>query len=134
MAFRSERRFISYGKVTTGMMVEFSYTKETGDTNTYTAIVIDPSKSKEVNGVQQKYMHAILIDDLTDFEIIKLATELGEEFEFDPDNRTVPITYLKTDEAYTRYTQSNIKPKRIYRTFITERVKSIRQILLGEIT
>lgn len=134
MAFRSERRFISYPAVTTGMMVEFSYTKESGETNTYTAIVIDPSKPKEVDGVQQKYMHAILLDDLTDFEVIKLATELGEEFEFNPDNRRLPITYLKTDEAYANYKKSNVKPKRIYRTFITEKIKTIRQILLGEIT
>jgi hypothetical protein len=127
VALRSERRFISYSQVTTGMMVEFSYTKDSGETGTYSAIVIDPSKK----GENELYMHAILIDDLSDEEIVKLATEIGQEFNFDPDARRNPLTYLQTNEAYDRYRASNIKPKRIYRTFVTNRIKMVRQILIG---
>jgi len=133
MSLRSERRFISYADVKSGMMVEFSYTKDSGEMSSYKAIVIDPDKTGEVQGRSEHYMHAILIDELTDFEIVSLATELGEEFNFDPDRRKAPITYLQTDEAYNRYRSSNLKPKRIYRTFVKDRIRSIRQILIGAI-
>ena len=55
MALKSERRFISRDNIKSGMMLEFSYTKENGDTNSYEVIVIDPKKSMD----NKLYLHGL---------------------------------------------------------------------------
>ena len=114
MALRSERRFIAKNNIQSGMLLEFSYAKiKDGSTGTYTVLVIDPIKKNETTGNEQ--LHALLVDDLSDMQLIQLITKLGN-FEFDPDNRAAPITNLQSDEAYTKYL-GTVKSERRYRTF-----------------
>jgi len=130
MALRSERRFISKNKIQSGMLLEFSYMKITdGATGVYTVLVIDPAKKNESTGNEQ--LHALLIDDLSDMELIGLVTTLGS-FQFNPDERTAPLTNLQSDDAYNKYL-STTKSQRRYRTFILKNIASPRQILIGEI-
>lgn len=128
MALKSERRFISRDNIKSGMMLEFSYTKENGDTNSYEVIVIDPKKSMD----NKLYLHAILLENMSDEEIIRIAIEFGGTVNFDPDERTAPLTNLQSDQAYNRYKTSTTKNKRVYRTFLLNRISGTpRQILIG---
>lgn len=124
MALLSERRFISTTKITSGMFVEFSYRKVKDNiTKTYIALVIDPSRDK--------YLHAVLIDDLSDQEIIQMITQLGNLI-YDPMQRDQPLTNLQSDDAYRRYT--TLQRKYQYRTFLLANISGLRQILIGSIT
>ena len=128
MALRSERRFISKSKIESGMLLEFSYTKiADGASGLYTVLVIDPVKKNESTGNEQ--LHALLIDDLSDMELIGLITTLGS-FQFNPDERDAPLTNLQSDAAYTKYLSST-KSQRRYRTFILKNIASPQQILIG---
>ncbi len=122
MALRSERRFIAKNNVKSGMLVEFGYSKLDNSSNKYTALVIDPNKNN--------YMHALLIDKLSDAELVSLVTQLGS-LNYDPEAKNAPITDLQNDEAYKNYTQ--IKDKRLYRTFRLNKISNLRQILIGEL-
>lgn len=108
------------------MMIEFSYTKTDNSTKTYTVMVIDP----DYNG----YLHALLLDNLSDFEIVKLATELGNVFNYDPMSPSAPITNLQSNDAYNRYKLSGYRDDRRYRTFIVNKITGLRQILIGELS
>lgn len=124
MALKSQRRFISKTNVTSGMLLEFSYTKTSDNTTkNYITLVIDPNKDNR--------MHALLVDDLSDMELVGMITRLGS-FNYDADNPANPLTNLKTDEAYTKYL--GIKNDRRYRTFLVNNISSLRQILVGELT
>lgn len=124
MALKSQRRFISKTKIESGMMVDFSYTKlSDGSVKNYTVLVIDPDKDSK--------LHALLIDDLSDMEMVTMITKLGS-FSYDPDNPAKPLTDLKSDEAYSNYL--GIKNQRRYRTFLLEKISNARQILIGELT
>jgi hypothetical protein len=124
MALRSERRFISQVAVKSGMLVEFTYRKMRDSTaKTYMAMVVDPNKNN--------YLHALLVDDLSDVDLIRLVVTLGN-LTFDPSNRAQPLTDLKSDEAYKKY--SGIKDQRRYRTFLLSNISGLRQILIGDIT
>lgn len=125
MGLRSQRRFISKYSVKTGMMVEFSYTKRDSTTSSYTVLVIDPDR----NG----HLHGLLIGGLSDDELIKLSKEVGGEFNYDPEDRRAPITQLQSDAAYQRFKNSGFSEVRRYRTFLLDKISSIRQILIGEI-
>jgi hypothetical protein len=130
MALRSERRFISKSNIQSGMLLEFSYTKKSdGSTKSYMVLVIDPSKENENTKTTQ--LHGILIDDLSDEELIKLVVTLGN-VQLTPDERSEPLVNLQSDEAYDKYVGS-IKGDRRYRTFVTDNIANPRQILLGEI-
>lgn len=130
MALRSERRFISKSKIESGMLLEFSYMKiADGAAGQYTVLVIDPVKKNESTGNEQ--LHALLIDDLSDMELIGLITTLGS-FQFNPDDRAAPLTNLQSDAAYNKYL-STTKSQRRYRTFILKNITSPRQILIGEV-
>jgi hypothetical protein len=124
MALLSERRFISTSKITSGMFVEFSYRKvKDNATKTYIALVIDPNRDG--------YLHAILVNDLPDQEIIKLITQLGN-LTYDPTQRDQPVTDLQSDDAYRRYT--TLQGKYQYRTFLVPNISGLRQILIGGIS
>ena len=130
MALRSERRFISKSKIESGMLLEFSYTKiADGASGRYTVLVIDPVKKNESTGNEQ--LHALLIDDLDDMELIRLITTLGS-FQFNPDERDAPLTNLQSDAVYTKYLNTT-KSQRRYRTFILKNITNPQQILIGEI-
>jgi hypothetical protein len=75
-------------------------------------------------------MHALLIDKLSDAELVSLVTQLGS-LNYDPEAKNAPITDLQNDEAYKNYTQ--IKDKRLYRTFRLNKISNLRQILIGEL-
>jgi hypothetical protein len=123
MALKSERRFISKNDIQSGILIEFFYKKKDGSTKKYITLVIDPDK----NGL----LHALLIDDLSDFEILQTITKLAN-LNYDPSNPKAPITNLQTDEAYVNY--SLIKDQRRYRTFLTENIFNLRQILIGDVS
>lgn len=129
MPLRSEGRFISLEDLRTGMMITFSYIKRDLSEARYTAIVIDPAKKTENN----VYLHALLIDDLSDMELVQLSTEVGQVFNYDPDDREASITDLQSDDAYARYKASPFLNQRIYRTFLLENIRNPRQILIGEL-
>lgn len=127
MALRSERRFISPNNIESGMMIQFSYVKENGDSGLYEVIVIDPKKS-----VREKiYLHALLLEGMTDQEIFQLVARLGDTVNFNPDKRAEPLTNLQTDAAYERYKGSTLSSKRVYRTFLFDKISNARQILIG---
>lgn len=124
MPLRSERRFISKSKISSGMLVEFSYQKIKDKTRqSYVAIVIDPNKDD--------YLHALLINDLSDKELLDMITKLGE-ISYNPQQRDKPLIDLQNDDAYDKYL--GIKNQRRYRTFLIENISSLRQILIGKIT
>lgn len=122
MALRGERRFISINNVLSGMLIQFSYRKATDNSiKNYTIIVVDPNKNN--------YLHGLLIDDLSDSELIGLITQLGE-FNYDPTNRSSPITNLQSDVSYNKYKGLN---QRRYRTFLLNNISNLRQILIGKV-
>jgi len=125
MALRSSRRFISQANVKSGMMVEFKYTKKDSTTSSYMIMVIDPDR----NG----HLHGILINDLTDAQIVEFSKEIGENFTYDLTKKNTPIVDLQSDAAYQRYKTSTLSNNRKYRTFLLSRMKDVRQILIGEI-
>jgi hypothetical protein len=132
MALRSERRFISKNNIKSGMLVEFSYKKiKDGNTGSYMVLVIDPAKKNESSTNDQ--LHGLLVDDLSDMDLVRISTEFGQVFNYSGDNRSNPITNLQSDEAYARYTTSTIKNDRRYRTFVVDNISSLRQILIGEL-
>lgn len=129
MPLRSEGLYISPTDLQTGMMIDFSYTKRDSSVERYTVLVIDPAK----RAGDKVYLHALLIDDFSDMELVRLSTEVGKVFNYDPDEREVPITHLQSDDAYLRYKASPFLNKRIYRTFLLENIANPRQILIGEL-
>jgi hypothetical protein len=132
MALRSERKFIAKGSIKSGMLVEFSYTKiKDGSVGSYMVLVIDPAKKNESTTNDQ--LHGLLVDDLSDMDLVRMSTEFGQVFNYNPDNRSNPITNLQSDDAYARYTTSTMKNDRRYRTFLLQNISSLRQILIGEL-
>jgi len=125
MALRSSRRFISQTSVQSGMMVEFSYTKKDSTTSKYSVMVIDPDR----NG----HLHGVLIDDLSDEEILDFADQVGGKTSYDLNERAQPLTELRSDEAYDKYKSSKFSTNRRYRTFLLSKMTTLRQILIGEI-
>jgi hypothetical protein len=92
-------------------------------------IIIDPAKKAG----DDAYLHGLVIDNLSDMELVRLSTEIGKEFNYDPSERKAPITYLQSDAAYERYKASGIVNERLYRTFLLSNVSNPRQILIGEL-
>lgn len=129
MALRSERRFTALDNAVSGMMTSFSYTKLDGTTKSYMVLVIDPQLRTDDG---KEYLHGLLIDQLSDPELLQLAVTLGQTISIDPDDRRAPVTNLQTDEAYARYLQS-YKGRDLYRKFIRSNIKGFQQILLGGI-
>jgi hypothetical protein len=72
-----------------------------------------------------------LIDDLTDDGVIKLINDMGE-LTYDAEDKRAPLTDLQNNEAYQRFS-ANYDTKKRYRTFTLDNIKSVRQILIGEI-
>jgi hypothetical protein len=127
MALRSERRYISKGDIKSGMMLDITYQKKSGETKPYTILVVDPTKQNQYTTTSQ--LHGILINDLTDAELIKLVVTIGN-LQYQEDRRS-PLTNLQSDEVYDKY-KSLYGSQDRYRTFILENIKTARQILLGE--
>jgi hypothetical protein len=128
MALRSERRFISKNDIQSGMMLDITYKKKSGETKTYTILTIEPSKENQYTKSSQ--LHGILIDDLSDADIFKLIVSLGNLTV--GDDRKAPLTNLQSDDAYSKY-KSLYGSQDRYRTFIIENIVNARQILIGEL-
>ena len=131
MAFLSERRFISMDNIQSGMFLEFKYVKESdGAIKSYKVLVIDPQKINE--NTSQKYLHALLIDDFSDEDLMTLIVSLSGEFNYDPDSRDAPLGNLQTDESYRKFV-SKYSNTDIYRTFKLTNMSTVRQILTGAV-
>lgn len=92
MALRSERRFIGKKNIQSGMLLEFSYTKKSdGSTKSYMVLVIDPAKTNDTTKTTQ--LHGVLVDDLSDKNLIELVAVLGQR-------TTTAKVKLYTDPSY----------------------------------
>lgn len=129
MSLRSERRFIQKNSINSGMMLEFSYTSLDDVVKNYSILAIDI-----ISKNNKEYLHGLLMDGLADFDLVRLSTQIGKQFNFDPDNRSDPITKLNSVESYELYKSSNIKNDRRYRTFLMSNITKLQQILIGELT
>ena len=135
MALRSSRRFTSLDSIESGMMIQFTYTKKRDDSNeSYTVLVIDPKKKHETSGTE--HLHGLVINDYNDDELLTLAANIGKNFkyELEEESRRDPLAFLKEDAAYQKFIQYYGDDRdKVYRTFIPERMSSVRQILLGAV-
>lgn len=130
MPIRSERRFISLSNVRPGMIVQFNYTKLSGDSGSYVVLVIDPSRQN--THARELQLHGYDIQDMTDEELITFISNLRKSIQFDPEfrNRSI-VSDLDSDEAYETFMSSRFKDSRPYRTFNLSKINQLRQVLLG---
>ena len=132
MALRSERRFISITNVLPGMMIQFNYTKKSGDSGSYIVLVVDPNRQND--HASEPQLHGFVIDELSDSQLIEFFASFGKTTKLDyEDRRASVVEELNTDEAYTAFKSSKYVDNRSYRTFNLSSMSSVRQILLGEV-
>lgn len=132
MALRSERRFIALRELKSGMMVQFSYTKKTGEVQDYTALVIDPDRTND--HALEPQLHAYLIQDFSDLELVQFISSFGMSVNLDYENRKQSIVEnLNSPEAYKQFASSRFVTNRAYRTFNLSKISKLRQILVGDI-
>jgi len=132
MSIRSERRYVNLNDIESGMMIEFSYTKKSGDTNSYIVLVIDPNKPNKYTAESQ--LHGFVIDELSDMELIEFFSSFNKTLKFDYENRRASIIEgLNTDDAYSTFASSKYVKNRSYRTFNVNNMSQIRQVLLGSV-
>jgi hypothetical protein len=129
MALRSTRRFISKGSIQSGMLLDISYKKSSGESKTYSVLTIDPDKINQYTNNRQ--LHGLLIDDLNDDEVVKLINVMGE-LTYNVEDKKAPLTDLQNNEAYEKF-KANYDTKERYRTFTLDNISSVRQILIGDI-
>jgi peroxiredoxin len=129
MALRSTRRFMSKSSIQSGMLLDITYKKGSGETKTYSVLAIDPDKVNQHTNNRQ--LHGLLIDDLSDDDVIKLINVMGE-LTYDAEDKRAPLTDLQNNEAYEKF-KANYDTKERYRTFILENITNVRQILIGEV-
>jgi len=127
MALRSERRFISKTNIKSGMLLSITYKKNSGEVKDYMLITIDPDKENKFTKNNQ--LHGLLVDDLSDEELIKMIVTIGN-LSYDPTDVRAPLTDIQNDEAYEKF-KANYDTKKRYRTFTLDNIRSVRQILVG---
>lgn len=132
MPLRSERRFISISKVKSGMMIEFNYTKLSGNSGTYTVLVVDPYRKND--RATEPQLHGFTIKELSDSELIEFFTSFGKSLNIDyTDRRASIVRDLNTDEAYEAFASSKYVKDRTYRTFNISKMSQVRQVLIGSV-
>lgn len=132
MAIRSERRFIGLTNVKPGMMVQFSYTKKSGESGSYVVLVVDPNRKNE--RALEPQLHGFVIEDMTDSELIDFFSSFKKNINIDFSNRSASVVEgLNTDEAYEQFRGSKYVKDRSYRTFNLSGISQMRQILLGSV-
>lgn len=132
MPLRSERRFININSVESGMMIQFSYTKKSGDSGNYVVLVVDPNRTNE--RATEPQLHGFVIDELTDSELIEFFSSFNKSINLDYDDRRAKVVEgLNTDEAYDAFSTSKYVQNRSYRTFNLSGISQVRQILIGSI-
>jgi hypothetical protein len=114
------------------MMVQFRYTKKSGETNQYVVLVVDPQRTNK--RATEPQLHGFVIDEMNDKELIEFFSSLQGNINIDyEDRRASIIEGLNTDEAYKKFTSSKYIKDRSYRTFNLSAITGIRQILIGSI-
>lgn len=129
MALRSVRRFIAFSKITSGMIIEFGYTKADGTNGKYTVLVIDPNKVSE--GSKNPLLHGFVVSDLTDTELLRFVSNFELVNAESTDKRRALVEELNSDNAYETFSVSEYKSQRLYRTFLVDKINRPRQVLLG---
>lgn len=131
MGLRSERRFINIRNIKPGMMIQFSYTKLSGENAQYVVLVIDPDRKGTF--ATESQLHGYLIKDtMTDEEILKFFSSIKKNISLDyEDRRKSLVSDLDSDEAYKQFLSSPYAKDRMYRTFNISKMSAVRQILLG---
>ena len=132
MALRSERRFISYAKVESGMIIDFDYTKADGSRNRYMVLVIDPSRLN--HQAKERQLHGYIVSEFSDIELLKFLARFQTSINLSQDSRRDPVVEgLDTVDAYDKFKlmDSDYKDRRLYRTFIVSKIDRPRQILIG---
>lgn len=130
MAIRSQRRFINLNNVESGMMLQFTYRKTSGETGEYTVLVVDPNRENE--HASQPQLHGYLLNDFSDRELVDFFSSFDTEVNLDvEENRTPVVADLNNDEAYAKFASSRYVNNRAYRTFNLSGISRVRQILVG---
>lgn len=130
MPLRSERRFIGVSNVTSGMIVQFNYTKLNGDSNQYVVLVVDPYRKNE--RAREHQLHGYDVKDMSDEELITFATTFSSRIQIDPvERRKELVGDLNTQDAYETFRSSQFSQGRPYRTFNLSKITQMRQILIG---
>jgi len=130
MPLRSERQFIGKSRIKSGMMIEFNYRKTSGESGTYTVLVVDPDRQND--HASQPQLHGYVIDKLTDEDLIKFFASFRKEINMDVDDRHATVVQeLNTEDAYRTFRSSRYLKDRPYRTFNLSGISSVRQILIG---
>ena len=129
MALRGSRRFMSKDSIQSGMLLDITYQKTPEEAKNYSLLVIDPNKENKFSKALQ--MHALLVDDLEDGEVVRMVNDMAQ-FAPDPADKRAPVADLKNDAAYQGFID-NYDTKKRYRTFTLTKIKNVRQILIGEI-
>jgi hypothetical protein len=124
---RSSGVFASTSKITTGMMIDFTYLTLEGESDRYQVMVIDPAKPHpKTNNIQ---LHGILLgDDVSDDEIIRMLLAMDDYVRPIEEVSWQPLAKLDTDTAYEKFKQFIPNPKEKYRTFLVDKMDNIRQI------
>lgn len=132
MAIRSERRYISLGDIQSGMMIQFNYTKQSGDNDQYMVLVVDKDKKNKYTNEPQ--LHGFVIDDLSDSQLVEFFSSFSKTINLDyTDRRASVVEGLNTSEAYNAFKSSKYVKNRSYRTFNLNKMTQIRQVLVGSV-
>jgi hypothetical protein len=130
MPIRSERRFISLVNVKPGMIVQFNYTKLSGESASYTVLVIDPNRKND--HARESQLHAYDIRDMDDEQLVSFLSNLRKRIQLDPEFRRESLVEdLNSEDAYEAFVSSRFKDDRPYRTFNLSKISQLRQVLLG---
>ena len=130
MAIRSQRRFININDIESGMMIQFTYKKLSGETQEYVVLVIDPDRQNE--HASQPQLHGYVLKDFSDKELVEFFSAFDTEVNLNPRNNKKPvIKELNNDAAYAKFAASKYVSNRAYRTFNLSNISRTRQILVG---
>lgn len=133
MPLFSKRKPISIDRIKSGMLLEFKYTKLTGEDDTYTILVVDPKRKND--HAREPQVHAYLIDDLDEDTLIEFMEAFTAEIQLgtDEEKKEILIEELNTDDSYFFFLSSQFAENRMYRTFNRSKMRSIKQILIGPV-
>lgn len=132
MPISSKSVSITLDEVTSGMVIEFFYIKESGNSDTYRILVIDPNKKNKYTSEPQ--LHGYIIKDMSDTELLEFFSSFNENIKFDYENKEIGVVAnLNTDEAYSIFASSNYVKDRSYRTFNLKNISQVRQVLLKSV-
>jgi hypothetical protein len=130
MALLSERRFINISNVTSGMIVQFSYTKLSGENSQYVVLVVDPYRKND--RATEFQLHGYTVDEMSDEDLLSFATTFKTRLNIDyEERRAALVSDLNTQEAYETFRSSKFSQGRPYRTFNISKITQLRQVLIG---